>query len=279
MKVKALRIAGRHAVRSSHAPRGTLTAAMTMQRVILGVSLFVGLLAAGPLVTLALGPGSRATDWRTATHRSTGQAPDPATHREAVVQVYSGRAFNWRGAFGVHTWLAAKPAGAERYTRYEVIGWNAMRGGSAVSVSDYRAPDAEWFGAPPTLIRDVRGAQAEAVIAKLPQAVASYPYPDTYTLWPGPNSNTFMAHLGRAIPELRLTMPSNAIGKDYLPGGRVFARTPSGTGYQLSLAGLLGVLAGRDEGFEVNVLGLVAGVDVRHPALKLPGIGRVSLGG
>jgi len=35
------------------------------------------------------------------------------------------------------------------------------------------------------------------------------------------------------------------------------------------------VLAGWDEGFEVNLFGLVAGFDLRRPALKLPGIGRV----
>jgi hypothetical protein len=74
---------------------------------------------------------------------------------------------------------------------------------------------------------------------------------------------------------LRLTLPSTAIGKDYLPFGEVFARTPSGTGYQLSLSGLLGVSAGRDDGVELNVLGLVFGLDFRQPALKLPGIGRV----
>ena len=92
---------------------------------------------------------------------------------------------------------------------------------------------------------------------------------------PGPNSNTFLAHLGREIPELRLTLPPTAIGKDYLPDGRIFARTPSGTGYQASIAGLLGLIAGGDEGFELNVLGLVTGFDLARPALKLPGIGRV----
>jgi hypothetical protein len=37
----------------------------------------------------------------------------------------------------------------------------------------------------------------------------------------------------------------------------------------------LGVSAGGYEGIEVNVLGLVFGLDLRQPALKLPGIGRV----
>ena len=70
-------------------------------------------------------------------------------------------------------------------------------------------------------------------------------------------------------------MPSTAIGKDYLPIDRIVSTTPSGTGVQVSLLGLLGVIAGPDEGLELNVLGLVTGVDVRRPALKLPGIGRV----
>ncbi|HEV3240846.1 MAG TPA: DUF3750 domain-containing protein, partial [Casimicrobiaceae bacterium] len=175
----------------------------------------------------------------------------------------------------VHTWLAAKSQNADRYTRYEVIGWYARGGGSAVSVSTARAADAEWFGATPKLVDDLRGPAAEAVIGKLPEAVAAYPYARAYSVWPGPNSNTFIAHLGRKIPELRLTLPSTAIGKDYLPFGEVFARTPSGTGYQLSLSGLLGVSAGRDDGVELNVLGLVFGLDFRQPALKLPGIGRV----
>jgi len=253
------------APRRARRPRRVATVALVLAVVLFG----------GPLATLLSGRAAAGTDWRSAGHRSTGLAPDPAITPEAVVQVYAGRAFGWRGAFADHTWLAAKPAGGARYTRYEVIGWYAMRGGSAVSVSDSRAPDAEWFGAKPQLVRELRGAAAEAVLARLPQAVASYPYPDRYSAWPGPNSNTFTAHLGREIPELRLALPSLAIGKDYLPDGRVFARTPSGTGWQLSLGGLFGVLAGPDEGFELNVLGLVTGIDLARPALKLPGFGEV----
>lgn len=249
--------------------------ARTFSRLTMGVILFVMLLASVPLLTLALGRVAVAGDWSTASQRPAGLAPDPASHGEAVVQVYAGRAFGWRGAFAVHTWLAAKPQGADRYTRYEVIGWYARSGRSVISVTDLRAPDAEWYGAAPQLLRDLRGADADAVIGKLPQAVATYPHPDSYRAWPGPNSNTFLAHLGREISTLRLTLPSTAIGKDFLPMGNFFARTPSGTGYQASVAGLLGVMVGGDEGFELNVLGLVTGIDLRQPALKLPGIGRL----
>ena len=41
--------------------------------------------------------------WWEASRESSGQAPDPAVTREAVVQVYGARAFSWQGAFGVHT--------------------------------------------------------------------------------------------------------------------------------------------------------------------------------
>jgi hypothetical protein len=192
-----------------------------------------------------------------------------------VVQVYAARAFAWRGAFSVHTWIAAKPAHADRYTRYEVIGWRYYRGLSAVSVSDARAPDAQWFGADPWLLRDIRGVEAAAIIAALPEAVASYPYPDRYRPWPGPNSNTFIAHVARHLPRLRLALPAIAVGKDYLGEGEWVARTPSGTGIQLSVSGIFGVLAGWREGIELNILALNMGVDPRGIAIQLPGIGRI----
>ncbi len=239
------------------------------------LALAVALLLSGPLLTLAFGSASMHGDWRSATHRSAGLAPDPMSDREAIVQVYASRAFGWRGAFAVHTWIAAKAAGADRYTRYEVIGWRARDGGSALSISDDGAPDAEWFGAKPWVVRDLRGAVAEAVIARLPEAAAAYPWARSYTAWPGPNSNTFIAYIGRAIPELHLTLPSLAIGKDYLPPGDFAAPTPSGTGWQLSLDGLVGLTFARDEGLEINLFGLVAGIDFRHPAVKFPGIGRI----
>ena len=251
-----------------------MTFARHLLRAVGWLALVVVLLLAGPVLTLAFGGASMRGDWRTATHHATGLAPDAAAHPEAIVQVYASRTFGWRGAFAVHTWVAAKPAGALRYTRYEVIGWRAMGGRSALSISDDVAPDAEWYGAAPTVIRELRGPEAEAVIARLPAAAASYPYATRYSAWPGPNSNTFTAWVGRAVPELRLKLPSTAIGKDFLPGA-IADTTPSGTGVQLSLFGLTGLAVGWDEGIEVNLLTLNFGLEVKPPALKLPLIGRI----
>jgi hypothetical protein len=53
--------------------------------------------------------------------------------------------------------------------------------------------------------------------------------------------------------------------------------TSSGTGVYVSLAGYIGMTVGWVEGFEFNFLGAVIGFDIRRPALKLPGLGRVGI--
>jgi hypothetical protein len=215
----------------------------------------------------------RSRDWRTASREPAGLAPDPATTPEAIVQVYSARAVRWRGYFGVHTWIAVKPTSAARFAVYEVNGHRLRRTGSALVASD-RAPDSYWYGNRPELLRDIRGPGVDRLIERIEKSVQAYPYPSTYHVWPGPNSNTFTAFVLRENPELRVDMPPTAIGKDYL-GLMPVARTPSGTGAQLSVFGLAGVAAGLEEGIEVNLLGLTFGIDPNSLALKLPLVGRV----
>jgi len=213
-------------------------------------------------------------DWWALDRGPSGQAPDPAATPEAVVQVYAARAVSWRGVFAVHTWIAVKARGAAAYTRYEVLGWGVDRGAPAVRVNR-TGPDNHWFGDRPEKLVDLRGDGVDAIVAKVEAAVAAYPYPSSYRTWPGPNSNTFTAWVGREVPELRLKLPPTAIGKDYLAGGALAGTTPSGTGVQLSLFGLGGLAVGWEEGIELNVLTLNFGVDLKRPALKLPFVGRL----
>ena len=214
--------------------------------------------------------------WWEGRRDSSHQAPDPAGSPDAVLQVYAARAVGWRGVAAVHTWVALKPAGAQAYTRYEVVGWGVGNGAPALRVNR-AGPDDYWFGSRPELLVDRRGEGVGRLITRVEAAIRSYPYLARYHTWPGPNSNTFVAYLGRAVPELRLHMPATAIGKDFIPGGMPVGRSPSGTGVQLSLFGLLGVVAGVEEGLELNVLSLTVGVDVKRPALKLPAVGRLGV--
>lgn len=237
--------------------------------------LLVACLLAGP-GAVALNGQPIEGDWRSASRESAKLAPNPAATPEAIVQVYAARAFEWRGLFAVHTWIATKAAGAPDYTIHEVTGWGVRHGGLAVRTRQ-GLPDRYWYGSRPDLLAELRGPQAAAAITRIDAAIASYPYRDSYTTWPGPNSNTFVAHVLRHVPELHADLPPTAIGKDYLPGPAFAAVTPSGTGGQVSLFGLAGIALGLDEGLEINLLGLNFGVDPGELALRLPGIGKVGL--
>jgi hypothetical protein len=228
-----------------------------------------------PLATHALWwlsqehPGSYAqADWS-----SSGILPPAARVEDAVVHVLAGRTGRWKGIFAHHSWIVVKPRGASRYTRFDVVGW-----GRPLRIDGYAA-DGRWFGDTPVILATLRGAAAEAAIPRIRAAVSAYPHAEMggYGVWPGPNSNTFVAYVARAVPELATGLLPTAIGKDYASWPSVVALTPSRTGIQISLLGLLGVSAGWVEGVEVNLLGLVAGIDVRRPALKVPGWGRIGV--
>lgn len=210
--------------------------------------------------------------YSTANRDSAHIAPLPDAEPQAIIQVYAARAFNWRGLFGSHSWIAVKPTHATSYTVYQVIGWLTYRGLPALSIID-DIPDRNWFNEQPTLLLDIRGKKAEALIPRIAEAAKSYPYADTYRLWPGPNSNTFPAYIARKIPELHLTLPADAIGKDFLPDQGWFAPAPSGTGYQFSLFGIFGILLAKEEGIEINLFGLVYGIRFSPFHILLPGIG------
>ncbi len=214
--------------------------------------------------------------WSVARWDSTGLAPDPATTPEPVVQVYAARTWGWKGIFAVHSWIILKRRGAPRYDRYEVVGWGVGRGAPAIR-RNMREPDGFWAGNRPRLLLERRGPGVELLIDQIEAAIASYPYRQEYRTWPGPNSNTFIAHIARSVPALGLELPPMAIGKDYLNNGSLLATTPSGTGLQFSLFGLFGIAIARAEGLEINLLGLTIGIDPLGLAIKLPGIGRLGL--
>ena len=83
---------------------------------------------------------------------SSQQAPDPVAG-QAVIQVYAARAARWRGALGVHTWIATRRSDEADWQRMEVIGYGVMRwGGDAVRVRRGN-PDGYWYGNRPMLLR------------------------------------------------------------------------------------------------------------------------------
>jgi hypothetical protein len=212
-----------------------------------------------------------APSWDKANWASADLLPPASAKPEALVHIYAARVGRWRGIFAHHSWIVVKERGAATYTRFDVVGWGRpLR-------TNLRDADGRWFGNIPERVAAIEGPRAEALIAKIRAAVARYPHAadGDYSAWPGPNSNSFVAYVLAAIPEAEIALPPTAIGKDFRDDGWFAGLTPSATGLQLSVFGLAGVSLGWVEGVEVNVLGLVAGVDIRRPALKLPGFGRL----
>ena len=212
------------------------------------------------------GPAS----WRNADWSSSGTLPDAKAEPEARVLIMSGRTGGWKGVFSVHSWIVFKPAHAASWRRYDVVGW-----GHPLRLNNW-APDGRWYGNRPQVLLDLRGAEAVAVIPRIEATIANYRFANDgdYWIWPGPNSNTFVATVLRSIPEIKLALPANAVGRDFRPLPYA-GLTDSRTGVEASLWGLLGVKLGWVEGVELNFLGLVAGLDLRNPGVKLPGFGRI----
>ena len=165
------------------------------------------------VMALAAGCASRGS-WRESSRASAGVAPPAAAEQRAVVQAYAAAVWGWRGWFADHTWIATKAAGAQHYTVYEVIGWRLRRGGSALRIAQ-DVPDRRWFGSEPKVLVDIRGEEAQALLASIDAAARAYPYAGEYRAFPGPNSNTFTAWVAAQVPALGLRLPMRAVGKNY----------------------------------------------------------------
>ncbi len=210
--------------------------------------------------------------WNTADWSSAGILPPAASVPGAAIHVMSARTGGLKGAVSVHSWLVVKAPDARRWTRWDVVGWGrALR-------RDGWAPDARWYGNEPWFVASVTGPRAEALLPRVLGAVDTYPHGGRgdYVIWPGPNSNSFVAHVLRAVPEIGAQLPPHAVGKDWLGNG-LSATRDGGGDLHLSAWGVAGVALGPRTGVELHLLGQTFGLDLRRPALKLPAIGRVGL--
>ena len=152
------------------------------------------------------------TNWRRADWSSSGLLPPAGATPPARVLIMSGRAGGIKGVLAIHSWIVVKRADAQSWTRYDVVGWTPVP-----VQTNYWVADSRWFDAVPTIMADISGAEAQALIPRIEAAVQQYRYGKSgdYRIWPGPNSNTFIAAILRAVPELELQLPPNAIGRDY----------------------------------------------------------------
>ena len=127
--------------------------------------------------------------WRDADWSSTGLLPAAADSTPARVVIFTGAAGAWKGIFSVHSWIVLKRANEPRWQRYDVVGW-----GEPIRLNNWPV-DGKWYGNKPVMIADICGPEAERLIPRIEATVKDYNYSQTgdYRIWPGPNSNSFIA--------------------------------------------------------------------------------------
>jgi hypothetical protein len=238
--------------------------------------LFIALFVLLYLVPIAVSAGiyfvgNRIAVWKTADRSSAGLLPPVLPETGAVVRIFSARTVRWRGIVATHSWIVLKEAGAAACSRFDYTAW-----GEPIW-ADRFVPDGRWFGRMPDVVFAADGPAAEQMIPRIRDVIRNYAYQNVgdYRAWPGPNSNTFVAAIISAVPDMLVALPPTAVGKDFPIDRRWIGLTPSGTGIRLNLGGYVGLTLAWVEGIEVNILSAVAGLDVRRPALKLPGLGRL----
>ncbi len=214
-------------------------------------------------------PGS----WSSADWSSSGILPRAPTKDEAAIYVLAARTGGFKGAFSLHSWLVVKKPGSSSYDRYDKVGW-----GSPIRHNAYAA-DGRWYSNAPEIVASATGSEAARLIPAVEQAIADYRYSNRgdYRIWPGPNSNSFVAHVLRGVPDLGVILPPNATGRDYAPGLLAVDLSPDWRDIHVTLGGVFGFAAGVRSGIELHFAGLVAGLDFASPAIKIPAYGTVRL--
>jgi hypothetical protein len=214
-----------------------------------------------------------AESWRTAEWGSSRLLPEAADVPEPRVMILAARTGRWKSIFAEHMSIVLKAQGANEWTRYDVVGW-----GTPVRRNGWAA-DAFWYGNRPYIVAEISGAEAKALIPRVEAAIDAYPYAarGDYTVWPGPNSNSFVAWVVRNTDGFSAELPPVAVGKDYLGEGLRMARAASGSGVVFSAGGFLGLTLAWEEGLEINLLGTAIGIDPNDLAVKLPSLGKLSL--
>ncbi|RIY02178.1 DUF3750 domain-containing protein [Aureimonas flava] len=244
-----------------------------LRTLLLGI-LLVFLLPAG-LSVLFWELGEHPGSWREADWSSAAIVPAATAEDTAAVYVLAARTGGLKGALSEHSWIVLKPRGAARYERFDKVGW-----GSPIRRNGYAA-DGRWYSNTPRVVARLEGEAAERAIPKVRAAIESYPFATRggYRIFPGPNSNSFVAHVLRAVPDLGAVLPPAAVGRDFPVDGRLVTLDAEARELRASLFGYAGLAIGARSGLELQFLGLVAGIDPFRGLLKVPGFGSLSVFG
>ena len=196
----------------------------------------------------------------------TGRAPACCRRRAT-----SSRRASWssparpapgRAIFSVHSWIVLKRAGASDWTRYDVVGW-----GNPVRINGWPA-DGRWYRQHAGRHRRrVRPAGRERSSQGSRQRYDDYRFAQPATTRSGRDPTATAspppccARCRNSASRCRRTRSAAISATASMPAGPTAAPASSSTSQAMPA-----IKIGWVEGIEINLLGLVAGLDLRHPA-------------
>jgi len=169
----------------------------------------------------------------------------------------------WYSRFAQHSWLDVRMQPDGVWIRLEI---ETPRSG----VTLFRIPDEEAYadrrwGRAIHVRKAVIGEPGAEIAKQAIRLTRNRKWPH-YQAYPGPNSNTYVAELLEALPEIGTTLDANAVGKDFQL--RV-GKSETGSGVEAD-AYILGLQLGLQEGIELHLLGFTLGLGLQPLTLKLP---------
>lgn len=174
----------------------------------------------------------------------------------------------WYSQFATHCWIELHQQGAEEWLRIE-----ANTDPRAEKIHPSIANHNVRWGRDVEVIAVFLLDEAKAQIPLLIEAAEHHAKDFHYRAYPGPNSNTYVARILDDIPGMDVELPHNAVGKDYTTTIHA-GLTNSRDGLHLDIP-FLGASLGYQQGAEIHLIGLTAGIGLWPPALKIPFLPRI----
>ncbi len=201
--------------------------------------------------------------------------PEPSIPSEGPAVALVGAPIPKIGLVARHTWLLVRGAGESRWERWEMWQDAGLTASAAGHVHRDLLQPLEGVGAGKASVEWLLvGEGTQAAVECVRREAPAYQERNDYRVWPGPNSNTFTDTMIRRC-QLGAPMTGTAVGKDW-QGWFFVGSSRQGTGLEVEVAGILGLVIGIREGVELHALGTTVGVDLWPPALIVPfGDGRL----
>ena len=129
--------------------------------------------------------------------------------------------------FTVHTWFVTEYAGkVDRYEVWAVLGRIGNKALYVNGLDPYEGFRKTFFDSIHNPKRKSEayelmswcgeaGTVAQALFQEVRNSLTTYPAPNHYRMWPGPNSNTYVAWVLQQVPEVSYRLPRSAVGKNY----------------------------------------------------------------